>query len=54
MTADGPFDISGRVILVTGSSRGIGRGVAEYLARQGAAVIVHAPSAGARGGELCT
>jgi NAD(P)-dependent dehydrogenase (short-subunit alcohol dehydrogenase family) len=40
--ADTPFDISGRVIWVTGSSRGVGRGVAEHLAAHGAAVVVHA------------
>ncbi len=36
------FDVSGRVVWVTGSSRGIGRGVAEHLAREGAQVVVHA------------
>ena len=36
------FDLSGRVVWVTGSSRGIGRGVAEHLAREGARLVVHA------------
>src|SRR5581483_7058543 len=38
------FSLAGRVIWVTGSSRGIGRGVAEHLARHGAEVVVHARS----------
>src|SRR4051794_18674109 len=36
--------VTGRVFWITGSSRGIGRGVAEHLARSGAAVVVHARS----------
>jgi NAD(P)-dependent dehydrogenase (short-subunit alcohol dehydrogenase family) len=35
------FDVSGLRVLVTGSTRGLGEGVAEYLARSGAAVAVH-------------
>ncbi|MCP2031141.1 gluconate 5-dehydrogenase [Okibacterium sp. HSC-33S16] len=35
------FDITGRVALVTGSSRGLGRSLAEGLADAGASVILH-------------
>jgi NAD(P)-dependent dehydrogenase (short-subunit alcohol dehydrogenase family) len=35
------FDLSGRVVLVTGSSRGIGRAIALELARGGSDVVVH-------------
>ncbi len=38
------FDLGGRVIWVTGSSRGVGRGIAERLAAAGADVVVHARS----------
>lgn len=43
------FDVSGRVVWVTGSSRGIGRGVAEHLGREGARVVVHARTPDALG-----
>lgn len=35
------FDLSGSVMWVTGSSRGIGAGIALHLARHGADVVVH-------------
>jgi NAD(P)-dependent dehydrogenase (short-subunit alcohol dehydrogenase family) len=39
-----PFDIAGRVIVVTGASSGIGQGVARALAVLGARVVATAPT----------
>jgi 3-oxoacyl-[acyl-carrier protein] reductase len=33
--------LTGKVAVVTGSSRGIGRGIAEHLGRDGADVVVN-------------
>jgi dehydrogenase/reductase SDR family member 4 len=40
MATPNPFDLSGRTAIVTGSSKGIGRSIAEHLARFGARVVV--------------
>ena len=42
----GLFDLAGRTALVTGSSRGLGRAMAEGLAGAGAAVVLNGADAG--------
>lgn len=44
-----PFDLSGKVAIVTGSTKGLGRAMAEGLAAAGATVVVSS-----RKQELCT
>ena len=43
------FDLAGRVAIVTGSSRGIGRAIAERLAEHGATVVISSRKADACG-----
>ncbi len=45
MTANPLFDLTGKTALVTGSARGLGRAMAEGLARAGAAIIVNGTNA---------
>src|SRR5579859_4581462 len=42
-----PFDLTGKVAVITGSSRGIGRATAELLAQLGAKVVVSSRKADA-------
>ena len=44
--------LTGKVAIVTGSSRGIGRGIAEQLGRDGAAVVVNYSSSKREANEV--
>ncbi|RYC32005.1 SDR family oxidoreductase [Lichenibacterium minor] len=46
MTVPGLFDLGGRTALVTGSSRGLGRAMAQGLAEAGAALVLNGVDAG--------
>ncbi len=46
VSAKGLFDLSGKVAVITGSSRGIGRAIAERMAQQGANVVISSRKAG--------
>ncbi|SVE09664.1 uncharacterized protein METZ01_LOCUS462518, partial [marine metagenome] len=43
------FDLSGKVAVVTGSTKGIGRAIAEQMARHGAEVVISSRKADACG-----
>jgi 3-oxoacyl-[acyl-carrier protein] reductase len=48
------LDLSGKVALVTGASRGIGAAVAQLLAEQGADIIINYRSKASRAEEIAT
>ena len=47
MPVKSPFDLTGQVAVITGSSRGIGRSIAENMAKLGAKVVVSSRKADA-------
>ena len=51
--ARGAHSVEGRVVIVTGSGQGVGRGMANHLAKNGATVVVadYQPDALARAGD---
>src|ERR1043165_9853292 len=46
VSANGLFDLTGKVAVITGSSRGIGKAIAERSAQQGAKVVISSRKAG--------